>query len=101
MDPPRSEPPLEAERVSDSGHPFRPFVLAVAMVLLLYPLSIGPMIRLLPAGPTKYSVITRVYAPILQAADHSEALHRFLEWYIYDLWRASPFETWRSSPPRR
>ena len=89
--PPPATPPPRERRILT-----RP-LWALAIILLVYPLSIGPIIRLLPPGSAKYALLTNLYAPILRVADHSKTLHRFLEWYIYDLWGASPFETQRRS----
>jgi hypothetical protein len=51
-------------------------------VVVTYVLGIGPAVRLLPT-----SVWDPIYSPLNKLAQHCTPLSRFLEWYVFDLWR--------------
>ena len=66
------------------------FVLWIlCLVLVIYPLSIGPVVRILyacglddqaePAGKI-------FYAPLFLLIEHSDTAKNFIVWYVYELW---------------
>jgi hypothetical protein len=62
--------------------------LALAFVLLAYPLSIGPVARAYrgtKGGPPK--LIQKIYEPLIQFSSSSQiGRDLFLGWYVRDLW---------------
>jgi len=60
--------------------------LAVAIFLLLYVLSVGPVGALLGLGTTDLSrwlgVFEVIYFPVLWLVDRSDALQRLFVWYV-------------------
>ena len=71
-------------------YPRRPAYLAVAFILLLvgYPLSIGPVLALLlwaDAGQAAFDVLNTVYLPVQYAAEFigaKETLLSYLNWWL-------------------
>jgi hypothetical protein len=56
----------------------------LAVVVVLYVLSVGPVWRMSFGSKTAYRFLV-VYTPLFRLADHSRPVSRFLEWYI-DVW---------------
>jgi hypothetical protein len=68
-----------------SGFPWFAWVMLLA--LILYPLSIGPVAKLVvrPFQPTPRAFEV-LYSPVLDFAGASPFLERLLEWYLFRLW---------------
>jgi hypothetical protein len=65
------------------------WVLWVCFVLLVvYPLSIGPAARLYEAtsNPTLRNSIYGVYTPIILLCDACDPVEEFFEWYLEVVW---------------
>jgi hypothetical protein len=81
-----SEPP--SERSTASGqNPVTNFLWGAPLVLALYVLSIGPVVKLTRPGLPPSPVII-FYAPLEALAAKSETARRFFHWYIEDVWKA-------------
>jgi hypothetical protein len=55
--------------------------------LFLYVLSIGPAVKMERSSILNGQIITAVYAPLGFLAEHCPPLQRFIDWYVYDVWR--------------
>jgi hypothetical protein len=78
-----------------SGH-YRAWLWAVAVALVIYPLSTGPVLKVVDVcGGNWLAVAETVYAP-LAALENLPAAQRFFAWYCVDVWRLTvPFDTSR------
>jgi hypothetical protein len=52
------------------------------LLLILYPLSIGPASRWTDSDPSKWETMERIYAPLWWLAERSEYVGDALPWYI-------------------
>jgi hypothetical protein len=61
------------------------FFVVLGVLLVLYPLSIGPVCKLTEKGllSIDYSVL---YRPLGMLYDRSSVAKRFFDWYLDDLW---------------
>ena len=64
-----------------------PLWVAVALLALGYPLSVGPAARLYK-GNSPPQALKAFYAPIEALYDGSETARRFFDWYVADVWGA-------------
>ena len=57
-------------------------------LLVVYPLSTGPLVRLWAAtgSASLRQSIEAFYTPLILLCDHFEPAEDFFEWYISDLW---------------
>ena len=59
----------------------------VMLLLLVYPLSAGPVLRLSRAtGFPSDTAIVQIYTPLGFLVDHFPSAGNFLGWYIFKLW---------------
>jgi len=72
------------EPESPSRGVFRWFVV-VAVLLVVYPLSSGPVMKLVEKGLVPPGA-GFLYVPLLVLHDHSTVGKRCLEWYLEDVW---------------
>jgi hypothetical protein len=83
-----------AKEEQSAGGPFLSFV----MVLILYVLSTGPVVRLMDYGRISEKTLDKIYAPIVwldQTSAGRAALEPFFHWYGEKLW------AWGSSSKQR
>ena len=66
-----------SERGTDTGI-FSVLAWAVVILLVIYPLSIGPMAKLIPNPPPP---LRATYAPIGFLVDHFKPVRSFYDWY--------------------
>jgi hypothetical protein len=57
------------------------------VLLILYPLSVGPVVRLAFRIPKLETAVQIVYAPIGFICEHCIPVDKFFDWYLFDLWR--------------
>jgi hypothetical protein len=71
------------------GHGILRWVWIAGLAVVLYVLSIGPVVRL----SYRYAIVDAsldvIYAPLTYFAYNSRAASRFLKWYIEDAWGAT------------
>jgi len=65
---------------------FRIF-LVFAFLLVAYPLSVGPVVKLSEKGLISRKAVIILYAPLDMLRSRSPAIKRFLEWYVEDVWK--------------
>uniref|UniRef100_A0A7C2K2S0 Uncharacterized protein n=1 Tax=Schlesneria paludicola TaxID=360056 RepID=A0A7C2K2S0_9PLAN len=58
------------------------FALLPVLLLVAYPLSIGPAVLLLAHDWLNFEVFRSAYYPLLWVSDHSDALGKVLDWYV-------------------
>jgi hypothetical protein len=58
----------------------------LGVLLVLYPLSVGPMYKLRENGLAPSSA-TVLYAPLRMLCDRSEVAKGFIAWYLDDVWK--------------
>ena len=63
-----------------------PSVWIALLLLVLYPLSIGPAAWVSYRYPSTGRVTGVLYRPLLFAAEEVPALDYFLVWYLYTVW---------------
>jgi hypothetical protein len=78
----------EPESRNESGSPAvsSRFLLWLALCLIAYPLSIGPVVKLC-RGKTPPKPVQMFYIPLVVLSDRSPTFDRFLKWYVHDVWR--------------
>lgn len=67
------------------------------VVLVVYPLSTGPVIKLMselcgsyrPSQPV-WQIVEAFYTPIIALSESCRPVEAFFEWYIFTLWSAPP-----------
>jgi hypothetical protein len=74
------------ERAGKRGWSVWCWVLAFAFVL--YPLSIGPVVRLADESVISHEVPWTLYTPIRFMVYRWPLARRFFNWYVFDLWGA-------------
>lgn len=70
----------------DGKRPWRTALIALALVALLYVLSVGPAAKLNKMGIVS-GKCAMFYRPLSKLVDRSPAADRFFTWYIGRLWR--------------
>jgi hypothetical protein len=60
------------------------------LLLVIYPLSIGPAARIHQKYPAAAPAIEAIYTPVTVLADHSPRLQIFVLWYITNVWGLAP-----------
>ena len=84
------EDDIAAERNSGRGHGSAT-LLVVFGILIAYPLSAGPAIKLAwisgarPGPPPR--VVAVLYAPLDLLYQNSPMVKRFYDWYLQDVWK--------------
>jgi hypothetical protein len=63
------------------------FAWLLLLSLILYPISIGPVAKLVerPFRPTPYAFEV-LYSPLLDFAGACPPIERLLEWYLFSVW---------------
>ena len=56
------------------------------VLVVLYGLSIGPVMKIHRPGGTR-EVVVHVYWPLWTVAEHTPGGEQLLVWYVYRLWR--------------
>lgn len=77
----------QSEKEDPKSH-FSLILSAAVAILLCYPLSIGPAVKLTRRYPGTFPVARVLYRPLGLAVDRCEPLAHFLNWYA-NLWLAS------------
>jgi hypothetical protein len=86
------EPPNSAE----TRRPSLTWALWMAFILLVvYPLSTGPVARFTEVVNIRPAPLLTFYAPVAWVADRSPVLQRFFKWYIFEVWEFHPFGSGR------
>jgi hypothetical protein len=60
--------------------------LMFGFLLIIYPLSVGPVIKLCDKGLLSKKVVM-VYGPLDTLMVRSRTLERFFDWYLEDVWK--------------
>jgi hypothetical protein len=85
---------MQDQRPSESGprpkRRRRRLLIFLAILIIAYPLSIGPVVRLEFAHYLPNHTSDYLYAPLAPLVGESGPLHELLLWYIYVVWR-TPF----------
>ena len=68
------------------------------LILILYPLSIGPAAKLDSKGLLPLAIYPKLYQPVISLAG-GVGLQRALDWYIWDLWNVRGSYPEVSTPP--
>jgi len=63
------------------------FVGVLGLVVIGYVLSIGPVWKLQARQWVDHATFSGVYGPLGVVAGSTPAFGKFLDWYIYDLWK--------------
>ena len=74
----------EATKGERKISPTKALILSVFVVLALYLLSVGPVMRLVLRDATLIRTFQRIYAPIIWLHENT-FLHDPLEWYV-EMW---------------
>ena len=61
-------------------------------LLLIYPLSTGPAVKLAEHEVVSMDALEYVYAPLIWLAEHCDPVADFFEWYLSDVWGWSIFK---------
>jgi hypothetical protein len=70
-----------------------PFAVWLAVLLLvLYPLSTGPAVRLAEHDIVSMDILEHLYAPLIWLAENCPPVADFFEWYLVDVWNWSIFK---------
>ena len=77
--------PSDREPEGRSHGGLRLFVV-LGVLLISYPLSVGPMYKLREKGLAPSSA-TVFYAPLRMLCDRSDVAKGFIEWYLDDVWK--------------
>ena len=64
-------------------------VLSLVVLLVVYPLSAGPICKL---GFLSSRSLQCIYFPLDILARHSPGFAKFYSWYIWELWKAGRFD---------
>ena len=73
-----------------SGVTASQFVIALLGMLVLYVLSVGPVVRLALEEKIPFGTVEAMYAPLEWATETSigkKTLEPFFEWYGFELWK--------------
>jgi hypothetical protein len=60
------------------------------LLLVAYPLSVGPAVWLAERNVVPKKAVEVVYAPLEALAEHSQFAGRFLDWYVGLFWSPPP-----------
>ncbi len=90
MNGPTAEKPAAAETAAcqKRGHSW--WIWVLVFIFIVYPLSIGPAMKLCVMGYYSPGIVSTAYAPLRRVIDSSPPLRRLFEWYIDDVWKAYP-----------
>ena len=58
------------------------------VLILLYVLSTGPVIRAVNRAGVQPDVLGFIYAPLIFLSDHVPMVQELFEWYVEDIWAA-------------
>lgn len=75
----------EPGRARDSSHLIW-WLFAPVVLLGVYVLSVGPMVKLAHKGFISPSFTENIYAPLVELTNHNKAAKRFVLWYMLDVW---------------
>ena len=75
----------ETESPAQKGSHFSTLLWVVPTLFLLYPLSIGPVFKLVLANRLPSSVL-RIYDPLRPLVNKYQPIDSFFRWYIEDVW---------------
>jgi hypothetical protein len=59
------------------------------VLLLLYPLSTGPAVKLSEKGVISKKAVVFCYTPLDFLRRRSHVVKRFFEWYLEDVWKVN------------
>jgi hypothetical protein len=62
-------------------------VWCVVVLFVVYPLSIGPAMKLTAKGIVGRKAFIIFYTPLIKAADHVSIVRIPLNWYLENVWR--------------
>jgi hypothetical protein len=89
----------EPGQLGGSGHGWT-WALWILFVLLVgYPLSVGPAAKLYFKNLLPHRPVEVFYAPLEAVAKNVPGANRFFEWYIDDVWKATPRSAPLVTPP--
>jgi hypothetical protein len=71
---------------------FGTFTWLLVLLLVLYPLSTGPALKLAEHDVISLDALEYVYAPLGWLAQHSPPVQAFFDWYLGDVWDWSIFK---------
>ena len=63
------------------------FVWVCVLLFIVYPLSMGPAMKLHEVGLLPKPVIPLVYKPIIFVSDRVPLVSSFFDWYFVKIWR--------------
>jgi hypothetical protein len=78
------------ESSSRHGMPFAGWL--AILLLVLYPLSTGPAVKLAEHDIVSMDILEYVYAPLIWLAENCPPVADFFEWYLVDVWNWSIFK---------
>ncbi len=88
MDDTSSQPGTqEPQTTSARGGSTLWLIMAVFLLLVIYPLSIGPAAIIHQKHPAARPAIEVVYKPVTALVDHSPRAQTLLLWYMQKVWR--------------
>ncbi len=85
--------PIEPPASSAESHRRSPIrrqaaLLAPLLLLVIYPLSLGPALKLAELGIIPFRVLA-IYEPLTSLCDHCPPVRHFFDWYVQDVWHWS------------
>jgi hypothetical protein len=75
-----------AQSRASGQHPLVSFLLLFILLLALYGLSVGPVMKLCLGKPPRAVIL--FYTPLIALGDHSKPVNDFFHWYIVTVWKA-------------
>lgn len=64
----------------------------VVVLLVVYPLSTGPAVKLAEHDMVSDTTLEIVYAPLIWLTEHCPPVKDFFDWYLSDVWKWSIFK---------
>ncbi len=81
----------QADERGQSFHTPGPFVWIAFFVLVIYPLSVGPVAALSQHSPVIHRTIGAAYIPLGFLYSNCKPAKHFFDWYLHDIWRVRSF----------
>jgi len=60
-----------------------------AFVLIAYPLSLGPAVKLVDSGFVDREYVLLLYKPVFFLYSRVPAAHKVFEWYLFSVWKCA------------
>jgi len=76
----------DGEEARHGGGVFK-WVWIVGVMLVLYVLSVGPVMKLVQFRVVRPSVVDVAYSPVFWLTSQSLLMDRFYQWYVFRVWR--------------